>query len=112
MSLLKLISAVILSAAVCACSPAPRINAQSEASAKASILKLTEKMTPEELEEFNNAIYGIMATVKNDIDHSDNPDRQLSECINKIIDGKTANEILILHKKLLEQKRCPLCGRN
>ena len=48
MSLLKLISAVILSAAVCACSPAPRINAQSEASAKASILKLTEKMTPEE----------------------------------------------------------------
>ncbi len=112
MSLLKLISAVILSAAVCACSPAPRINAQSEASAKASILKLTEKMTPEELEEFNNAIYGIMATVKNDIDHSDNPDRQLGECINKIIDGKTAKEILILHKKLLEQKRCPLCGRN
>ena len=88
MSLLKLISAVILSAAVCACSPAPRINAQSEASAKASILKLTEKMTPEELEEFNNAIYGIMATIKNDIDHWTIPTARSANVSTRLSTGK------------------------
>ena len=55
-----------------ACTKEIKIDASSDASLRKSLINMSRGMSENEIKDFNNAIYGIIALVTNDIPKSEN----------------------------------------
>lgn len=88
-----------------ACSEEARMDASSESAARASLLKMTSGMSKRQLEDFNDAVYGIVKYAKGEMSK---PEGAITrEEAGAMLDGKTAAEIIELHKKIVRKKRVP-----
>ena len=66
-----------------ACTKEIKIDASSDASLRKSLINMSRDMSENEIKDFNNAIYGIIALVTNDIPKSE----QLMQYIETLIDS-------------------------
>lgn len=81
------------------------MDTSSESAARASLLKKTSGMSQKEREDFNDAIYGIIKFAK---DEMSKPNGAMTrEEASAMLEGKTAKEIIELHKSLARKKRVP-----
>lgn len=78
------------------------MDTSSESAARASLLKMTSGMSQKEREDFNDAIYGIIKFAK---DEMSKPNGAMTrEEASAMLEGKTAKEIIELHKSLARKK--------
>ena len=102
-NLLKI--SVACSIFLAACSEEARMDTSSESAARASLLKMTSGMSQKEREDFNDAIYGIIKFAKDEMSKQNGA--MTREEASAMLEGKTAKEIIELHKSLARKKRVP-----
>lgn len=87
-----------------ACTKEVKIDASSDASLRKSLINMSRGMSENEIKDFNNAIYGIIALVTNDIPKSENRTDIAIKKVRAMLNGKSAEEVLELYEHLAQKE--------
>ena len=71
-----------------ACTKEIKIDASSDASLRKSLINMSRDMSENEIKDFNNAIYGIIGLVTNDIPKSENRTDIAIKRVREMLNGK------------------------
>lgn len=87
-----------------ACTKEIKIDASSDASLRKSLINMSRGMSENEIKDFNNAVYGIIALVTNDIPKSENRTDIAIKKVRAMLNGKSAEEVLELYEHLAQKE--------
>lgn len=83
-----------------ACTKDIKIDASSDASLRESLINMSHGMSENEINDFNNAIYGIIELVTNSIPKSETRTDIAIKKVRSMLDGKSSEEVFELYEHL------------
>ena len=83
-----------------ACTKDIKIDASSDASLRKSLINMSRDMSENEINDFNNAIYGIIELVTNSIPKSETRTDIAIKKVRSMLDGKSSEEVFELYEHL------------